>query len=528
MKKIACTICILFSLTAAAQNVGIGETAPNETRLQVKRADSALLLLQNSSTGSDVKTGLFFKNGASYSGSIITTGNTATQIFRMGFATFGSPTPSGLIERISILDGGNVGIGTTNPTAKLEVNGLLKLSGGSPGAGKFLISDNTGLASWYDLTPSLVGAGVSGNTLRNNGSGWVATSSLYNDGSRIGIGTTTPGSLLEIKAASGTADIELNASAGDNAIVRLNKNGASNYSTLRFKTSGTVNWDLGMQASDHFKLQYTPNNVTVLDVDNVTRNLGILTNDFSEAVNIGGSLGVIGASITKGSNAGFQLQDRTANAYGGWNWYADAGKINLFRYGGVGNTLTIDQAGSLGIGTSAPGYKLDVNGRMRLRHNGVTSGIWFNNSTNTESSFIGQYTDNLWGIFGNAWQFALNRNDGTVYLGSPNLDAENLALGAGYKLRVFGKIISEEVRVQLKTAWPDYVFEKNYKQLPLDELEKFVNDNKHLPNVPSAKEIEKDGQHLGEIQIKLLEKVEELTLYILELKKEIEAIKKNQ
>jgi hypothetical protein len=199
---------------------------------------------------------------------------------------------------------------------------------------------------------------------------------------------------------------------------------------------------------------------------------------------------------------------------------------NLLANNVIGATLKPD--GSFGLGTANPLYKLDVNGRMRLRHNGETSGLWFNNSANIESSFIGQYTDNLMGIFGNAWHFALNRNDGTVYLGSNNLDAENLALGAGYKLRVFGKIIGEEVRVQLKTAWPDYVFDKDYKQLSLKELEQFVNEHKHLPNIPSAKEIEKDGQHLGEIQIKLLEKVEELTLYIIELKKEIEAIKKNQ
>ncbi len=118
---------------------------------------------------------------------------------------------------------------------------------------------------------------------------------------------------------------------------------------------------------------------------------------------------------------------------------------------------------------------------------------------------------------------AFNFKNGDVFIGT-----NDFVKGAGYKLRVGGKIFSEEVRVQLQSAWPDYVFEKNYRKLSLDELEKYVGENKHLPNIPSAKEIEKDGQRLGEIQIKLLEKVEELTLYILELKKEIEAIKKNQ
>ena len=192
---------------------------------------------------------------------------------------------------------------------------------------------------------------------------------------------------------------------------------------------------------------------------------------------------------------------------------------------GFTENMRVKGNGNTGIGTNNPLYKLDVNGRMRLRQNGgLTPGIWFNNSSNVEASFIGQYTDDLWGIFGNAWQFAVNRNDGTVYMGSSNLDGENLTNGAGYKLRVFGKIISEEVRVQLKNAWPDYVFDNDYKKLSITELEKFVNENKHLPNVPSAKEIEKDGHQLGDVQVKMLEKIEELSLYIIELNKKVKVL----
>ena len=126
MKQLITLLVVLFSATCFAQNVGIGEATPIDTRLQVKRADSALLLLHNSSSGADVKTGMFFKSGNSYSGSIITTGNTVAQAFRMGFSTFGSPSPSGLVERISINDIGNVGIGNTNPLTKLDINGQIK------------------------------------------------------------------------------------------------------------------------------------------------------------------------------------------------------------------------------------------------------------------------------------------------------------------------------------------------------------------------------------------------------------------
>ncbi len=198
MKKYFSILALLLSYTTFAQNVGIGEANPIETRLQVKRADSALLLLHNSSSGADVKTGLFFKSGGSYSGSIITTGNTATQTFRMGFSTFGSPSPSGLIERISINDIGNVGIGNINPLTKLDINGQIKISGGTPGVGKLLESDATGLATWSDKSASFLPTGASGNTLRHNGTAWIANSLLYNNGANIGIGTINPLSKLEV------------------------------------------------------------------------------------------------------------------------------------------------------------------------------------------------------------------------------------------------------------------------------------------------------------------------------------------
>ena len=75
-------------------------------------------------------------------------------------------------------------------------------------------------------------------------------------------------------------------------------------------------------------------------------------------------------------------------------------------------------------------------------------------------------------------------------------------------------------------GWPDYVFDACYKLKPLSEIEKFVNVNKHLPGIPSAKEVQnKGGIELGAMQTQLLEKVEELTLYLIEMKKENEKMK---
>lgn len=83
------------------------------------------------------------------------------------------------------------------------------------------------------------------------------------------------------------------------------------------------------------------------------------------------------------------------------------------------------------------------------------------------------------------------------------------------------KLYAREVEVTSGTyQFPDYVFEDSYDLLSIDELDSYIQENKHLPNIPSAKEVEETGLKLGEMNIKLVEKIEELTLYIIELKKQ--------
>ncbi|WP_420574141.1 hypothetical protein [Kordia sp.] len=95
-----------------------------------------------------------------------------------------------------------------------------------------------------------------------------------------------------------------------------------------------------------------------------------------------------------------------------------------------------------------------------------------------------------------------------------------------YNLFVKKGIRTEKVKVELASGvWADYVFKSDYNLKPLEEVEAFINTNGHLPNVPSATEVEKEGVNLGEMDAKLLEKIEELTLYVIELKKEINELK---
>ncbi len=106
---------------------------------------------------------------------------------------------------------------------------------------------------------------------------------------------------------------------------------------------------------------------------------------------------------------------------------------------------------------------------------------------------------------------------GYIGIGTETPDAE---------LAVNGLIHTKEVKVDLQ-GWPDYVFEKTYELLTIEEVDNYIQKNGHLPNIPKASEIEENGLNLGEMNKKLMEKVEELTIYIIQLKKEIEQIKTN-
>lgn len=162
------------------------------------------------------------------------------------------------------------------------------------------------------------------------------------------------------------------------------------------------------------------------------------------------------------------------------------------------NRLTIlNSNGNVGIGTTSPGYNLDVVGTINatsLRMGGATvvSSQWVTSGLH------------------------INYTAGMVSIGTPSTPS-------GYKLAVGGKIVAEEVVVKLQTAWPDYVFASDYKLPSLLEVERFLKQNKHLPGVPSATQVEANGISLGEMNATLLKKIEELTLYMIELKKENEA-----
>lgn len=176
--------------------------------------------------------------------------------------------------------------------------------------------------------------------------------------------------------------------------------------------------------------------------------------------------------------------------------------------------MTLSTAGNVGIGNSAPNARLSVTrGSSVTAFDGTAA---FAGTTNVSHFNYGTAEDTyIRGGKDNAKVILADNIGGAVGIGT--------ATTAGYKLAVNGNVRSKEVVVE--TGWADFVFAKDYKLPHLFEVEKFIKLNKHLPDIPSAAEIQTNGLKVGEVQTKMMQKIEELTLYIIEMKKEIEALK---
>ncbi len=217
----------------------------------------------------------------------------------------------------------------------------------------------------------------------------------------------------------------------------------------------------------------------------------------------------------------------------------------------------ITAGGIVGIGTTTPlaSSKLDVNGEIRSNLNSSTSNIRMvsggygcmlrNDALNTYLLLTNNGDAN--GGWNNLRPLYVNNASGDVYLANEKFKiahstgnviasgkmgiglidaASKLAVSpADELLTVNGTIHAKEVKVDLTGSLADYVFDPTYTLMPLHQVEQFVKTNNHLPEIPSAAEISKNGMNMGEMQNKLLQKVEELTLYVIEQQKQIEELK---
>ena len=175
--------------------------------------------------------------------------------------------------------------------------------------------------------------------------------------------------------------------------------------------------------------------------------------------------------------------------------------------------------------------------RALVHINSVTTGdtLKISNATTGHNK-----TDGL-NIYNNGNEaFLMNLENSNLNLGTNNTSIArltptgamvigNTTTPAGYKLYVETGILTEKVKVAIKTSanWADYVFADDYKLQPLTQVEQYIREHKHLPGIPSAAEVVEQGVDVGSMEAKLLEKIEELTLHMIRLEKEVEQLKES-
>ena len=215
----------------------------------------------------------------------------------------------------------------------------------------------------------------------------------------------------------------------------------------------------------------------------------------------------------------------------------------------VGNNATPPSRGlyvygSVGIGTTRPSFKLDVNGEGNFKGLRLPSGSKLRFGMESNKSWIALQNSNdtyssVMDIKGNFYFRNTNKGaglatahpigiqrDGTVTMGVWETYDNSVRDTQGHRLMVNGGILCEKIKVIGDVPNSDYVFEEEYDLLPLSEVKQFILENKHLPEVPSAAEFKENGYNLGEMDDLLLRKIEELTLHIIRLEEEIVELKK--
>lgn len=362
----------------------------------------------------------------------------------------------------------------------------------------------------YSTTGTVSAAG--GNSTQwNQAHGWGnhATAGYITSESDPKIGAITSGTLpvwngsqlVNSPVSTGSDYAEI---VGENAELRIKSNGFLGGTAKLEFTNGTL------QSGEIFSalggMFYNNNNanapVHAFQQEGVNRM--IINNDGKVGINSSG-------------DANSELKIERADAAGrGLNvevTYEGSSDVR----GVFSSSITND---GYGIGVEAEGgyrgiYALGNGGA----YSGTTTGMYAiaTGSAGTRTAIYGSASggDNNWaGFF----------SSGNVYV-SNDLRIGNASGAAGYKVSVDGKIMCEELRVLNSSSWPDYVFENEYKLMPLGELESFIKTEKHLPGLPAASEIDGgQGFDVGEMQRLTVEKVEELTLYMIQANEQLEKL----
>lgn len=352
---------------------------------------------------------------------------------------------------------------------------------------------DTNLSRFFFFNGTTWEDGSVGNLWTRSGSNTYLT----NSSDKVGIGTTTPTRNIDIWGPWQTARIS----------------STSSGATLEFVSTAADDWSIGVWAGSMIFLNSTD------DFANKTDEYYLTTSSFYPWTSNTKTLGTTSKQWS--------------------NLYSVAGNFTgAVATGALTTTGNATFSGSIGIGTTSPAQKIDIHiaagpAFERIKSDDAYAGIMIEKGSASQNGYILYRTGstNYWsvGMIGNN-----DFNISTTYSSSGSKfyinSSGQVGIGTtspatGYRLSVDGKIICEELRVDLSTGWPDYVFGKEYKLMSLKELDSFIQTNGHLPNIPAAAEIQESGLEVGEMQRLMMEKIEELSLYIIEQQKEIDELK---
>lgn len=395
-------------------------------------------------------------------------------------------------NRMTITGDGRVGIGVTAPQSDLHLRsgGFTYLSVDAELNNDAIIQLRDGSAGNPDAQWTMRRDGDDAGKLQwrhDNLKRMTLTSAGF-----LGIGTDNPTERLHVQGAMRVTDLS---GTGDRNVI-VDSQGKFKIGTLG---SGDTDW---------------VENAT--EVYNNTHNIGIGTSAPSTKLTILGN-------ENDGTTAALRIgTPGTPPFFSDWNAmlldgneidvvHATLGESSLdLQENSAGNVTLVKGGGKVGIGME-PSSKLTILGPD---NDGIVAGLEIRSIGGEQVMLIdGNEIDALTG------NLHLNANSGRP------MSIGTLQVANGYALTVKGKVMAEEMRVQLQANWPDYVFAGDYDLMPLKELANYIDTHSHLPNIPSARIAEDQGIELGEMNRRLLEKVEELTLYILQQQREIDELR---
>lgn len=295
---------------------------------------------------------------------------------------------------------------------------------------------------------------------------------------------------------------------------------------------GTITPEEKLHVVGNFKMEgmmFVPS----IHVDSiVVKNLS-LTNDLFAHRNI-----LVDGNIGIGVTDPAHKLDIAGNLKVSESIFADSVIVTGFRTKGgsfahlsVSNNLNV--FGKTGLGVISPEEKLEVAGNIKTTQNLIANGIIsdtasFAKGVKINGNLVTDGNISSGTIYTNAIKLSEGQSltiDNNISFAGNAVMNQTLTIGtttvpSGYSMAVKGKIIAEEIKVRRYDTWPDYVFDDNYKLKSLYQVEDFIKQHRHLEGIVTARQAEAEGVELGNLQAKLLEKVEELTLYLIELKKE--------